>query len=219
METAGSSSSRGRQSSIQSGPGILLTNSLVLSYLHPKSAGFFRPPSCAAMAMEMAERPSPKPFSHSDPAAKQLILAIDERLHFVIQDLDDTHLLISTESVEEMREQLELEVSLFSGRTERSGAEKEERARGAVEGGRTGGRAMDLRKNRLNRTETAQCRVWKEDSLLRLSQTRSEVMRQRARNQSGCRPKLFFCVMVSECQTLKLESLQIPLSWKRTAGP
>lgn len=47
-----------------------------------------------------------------DPAAKQLILAIDERLrlHFVIQDLDETHLVVSPDMVGVMRVELEAEV-------------------------------------------------------------------------------------------------------------
>ncbi|CEH18040.1 nucleotide excision repair tfiih subunit [Ceraceosorus bombacis] len=45
-----------------------------------------------------------------DPAVKQLILAINERVRFVIQDLDETHLLISTDKVEWMRIELDSEL-------------------------------------------------------------------------------------------------------------
>ncbi|PWN18587.1 hypothetical protein BCV69DRAFT_273506 [Microstroma glucosiphilum] len=45
-----------------------------------------------------------------DPAAKQLILSIDERLHFVIVDLDSTHLLVRKDMVEVMRVELEAEL-------------------------------------------------------------------------------------------------------------
>ena len=43
-----------------------------------------------------------------DPAAKQLLLSIDESgLSFVIQDLDETHLLVDSSRVEDMRVILE----------------------------------------------------------------------------------------------------------------
>ncbi len=48
---------------------------------------------------------------HSDPAVKQLILAIHEQLNFVIQDLDDTHLLVDPSKVKMMQDRLEEEVS------------------------------------------------------------------------------------------------------------
>ncbi|PWN99219.1 nucleotide excision repair, TFIIH, subunit [Tilletiopsis washingtonensis] len=45
-----------------------------------------------------------------DPAVKQLILQLNERMRFVIQDLDETHLLVSTDRVEWMRIELETEL-------------------------------------------------------------------------------------------------------------
>lgn len=42
---------------------------------------------------------------------KQLILVMNEERNFLIQDLDETHLLVSADSVEMIREQLEEEVS------------------------------------------------------------------------------------------------------------
>lgn len=48
----------------------------------------------------------------SDAACKQLILQLDETRHnqFVIQDLDETHVLVDTKSVDELRALLEAEV-------------------------------------------------------------------------------------------------------------
>lgn len=46
----------------------------------------------------------------SDPAVKQLILAINERMVFVIEDLDETHLLVDPSKVDVMRDRLEDEV-------------------------------------------------------------------------------------------------------------
>ena len=39
---------------------------------------------------------------------------MDEEKHFIIQDLDDTHLLVSADSVNAIKEQLEDEVRLSS---------------------------------------------------------------------------------------------------------
>lgn len=46
----------------------------------------------------------------SDAPIKQLILMMDEEKHFVIQDLDETHLLVSADSVDMIKMQLEEEV-------------------------------------------------------------------------------------------------------------
>lgn len=46
-----------------------------------------------------------------DPPVKQLILTMNEERSFLIQDLDETHLLVSADSVEMIKEQLEEEVS------------------------------------------------------------------------------------------------------------
>lgn len=59
--------------------------------------------------MSVADR-SLKRYACRDPPVKQLILALDEEEHFVIQDLDETHLLVSADSVEKIRNQLEDEV-------------------------------------------------------------------------------------------------------------
>lgn len=48
---------------------------------------------------------------NSDPPVKQLILVMNEERNFLIQDLDETHLLVSADSVEMIKEQLEDEVS------------------------------------------------------------------------------------------------------------
>lgn len=48
--------------------------------------------------------------AHSDAPIKQLILMMDEEKHFIIQDLDETHLLVSADSVDMIKEQLEEEV-------------------------------------------------------------------------------------------------------------
>lgn len=47
----------------------------------------------------------------SDAAAKQLIISLDERGdHFIIQDLDETHLLVDSTKVEDLRALLEEEL-------------------------------------------------------------------------------------------------------------
>ena len=45
-----------------------------------------------------------------DVAAKQMILAIDERMPCIIMDLDDTHMLVNSKMVEQLRTMLEAEV-------------------------------------------------------------------------------------------------------------
>ncbi|KDN37311.1 nucleotide excision repair, TFIIH, subunit [Tilletiaria anomala UBC 951] len=45
-----------------------------------------------------------------DPAVKQLILVINEQMVFVIEDLDETHLLIDPSMVEAMRIRLDDEL-------------------------------------------------------------------------------------------------------------
>ncbi|KAK4052458.1 hypothetical protein OIV83_002260 [Microbotryomycetes sp. JL201] len=48
-----------------------------------------------------------------DPAVKQILLQLDEqqeRDKFIIQDLDDTHLLVSGDKLEWVKQQLELEL-------------------------------------------------------------------------------------------------------------
>ncbi|KAK9895380.1 nucleotide excision repair, TFIIH, subunit [Cystobasidium minutum MCA 4210] len=46
----------------------------------------------------------------TDPPVKQLILSMNEEQNFLIQDLDETHLLVSADSVEMIKEQLEEEL-------------------------------------------------------------------------------------------------------------
>ena len=45
---------------------------------------------------------------NSDPAVKQILLELDENgpSRFIIQDLDETHVVISSDSLERVREQL-----------------------------------------------------------------------------------------------------------------
>ena len=43
-------------------------------------------------------------------AGKQMILAIDERMPCIILDLDDTHMLVNSKMVEQLRTMLEAEV-------------------------------------------------------------------------------------------------------------
>lgn len=45
-----------------------------------------------------------------DVAVKQMILAIDERMPCIIMDLDDTHMLVNSKMVEQLRTMLEAEV-------------------------------------------------------------------------------------------------------------
>ena len=55
----------------------------------------------------------------SDPPVKQLILQMDEDKHFIIQDLDETHLLVSADSLDMIKQHLEEEVSHVPGRADR----------------------------------------------------------------------------------------------------
>ena len=45
-----------------------------------------------------------------DPAVKQILLQLDEEQRFIIQDLDDTHLLVSAGSVERLQADLQDEL-------------------------------------------------------------------------------------------------------------
>lgn len=45
-----------------------------------------------------------------DPAVKQILLQLDEEQRFIIQDLDDTHLLVSVGSVERLQNDLQEEL-------------------------------------------------------------------------------------------------------------
>ncbi|KAM0756215.1 nucleotide excision repair TFIIH subunit [Meredithblackwellia eburnea MCA 4105] len=47
-----------------------------------------------------------------DPAVKQILLQLDEtgNERFIIQELDDTHVLISADSVERIKEDLQIEL-------------------------------------------------------------------------------------------------------------
>lgn len=48
--------------------------------------------------------------SCSDPAVKQLLVNMNEKEGFIIQDLDDNHLLIKADAEERIRRELEAEV-------------------------------------------------------------------------------------------------------------
>ena len=50
------------------------------------------------------------PAYTSDVAVKQMILAIDERMPCIIMDLDETHVLVNTNMVEQLQIMLEAEV-------------------------------------------------------------------------------------------------------------
>lgn len=58
---------------------------------------------------------------NSDPPVKQLILVMNEERNFLIQDLDETHLLVSADSVEMIKEQLEDEASEEAERIQSTG--------------------------------------------------------------------------------------------------
>lgn len=45
-----------------------------------------------------------------DPAVKQILLQLDENDRFIIQDLDDTHLLVSADAVDRLKADLEMEL-------------------------------------------------------------------------------------------------------------
>lgn len=44
---------------------------------------------------------------------KQILLVMNERMKFIIEDLDDNHLLIKTDMEYQVRQELETEVSVF----------------------------------------------------------------------------------------------------------
>ncbi|KAH8823239.1 TFIIH subunit TTDA/Tfb5 [Flagelloscypha sp. PMI_526] len=46
----------------------------------------------------------------SDPAVKQILLTLNEKEHFVIEDLDDYHLVIKADDEWRVRNQLETEL-------------------------------------------------------------------------------------------------------------
>lgn len=50
------------------------------------------------------------PF-YSDPAVKQILLTMNEKQSFIIEDLDDSHLLIKADEEYRVRRELEAEVS------------------------------------------------------------------------------------------------------------
>ncbi|KAF8512295.1 hypothetical protein BU17DRAFT_54113, partial [Hysterangium stoloniferum] len=45
-----------------------------------------------------------------DPAVKQLLVNMDEKQHFIIQDLDDNNLLIKADEEDRVRRELEAEL-------------------------------------------------------------------------------------------------------------
>lgn len=49
---------------------------------------------------------------NSDPAAKQIILALNDQVRVLIRELDDTHLIVQTERVDWIRSELEKEVCM-----------------------------------------------------------------------------------------------------------
>lgn len=51
-------------------------------------------------------------LAFSDPAVKQIILSLDEKSAIIIQDLDDTHVLIRPDALEDLKEELEIQVRL-----------------------------------------------------------------------------------------------------------
>jgi len=61
-----------------------------------------------------------------DPAMKQFLLHLDEKLklgsRFIIQDLDDTHIFISSESVDQLKAQIDDFMDQVSVVQEKEGA-------------------------------------------------------------------------------------------------
>ena len=49
----------------------------------------------------------------SDPAVKQILLTMNEKESFIIEDLDDYHLVIKADEEYRVRKELEVEVRLF----------------------------------------------------------------------------------------------------------
>ena len=50
----------------------------------------------------------------SDPAVKQLLVNMDEKQSFIIQDLDDNHLLIKADEEDRVRRELDAEVRVWT---------------------------------------------------------------------------------------------------------
>lgn len=51
---------------------------------------------------------------YSDPAVKQILLTMNEKESFIIEDLDDYHLVIKADEEYRVRKELETEVHLIS---------------------------------------------------------------------------------------------------------
>ena len=62
------------------------------------------------MGMQHARLFSPP---HSDPAVKQILLVMNEKEPFIIDDLDDFHLVIKADEEYRVRSELETEVCLL----------------------------------------------------------------------------------------------------------
>ena len=54
---------------------------------------------------------------NSDPAVKQILLTMNEKQHFIIEDLDDHHLVIQANDEYRVRKELEAEVLVLYGIT------------------------------------------------------------------------------------------------------
>ena len=53
-------------------------------------------------------------YQRSDPAVKQILLTMNERQSFIIEDLDDYHLVIKVDEEYRIRKELEIEVGYNS---------------------------------------------------------------------------------------------------------
>jgi len=51
------------------------------------------------------------PTCDSDPAVKQILLVMNEKQSFIIEDLDDHHLVIKADEEYRVRQDLEIEVN------------------------------------------------------------------------------------------------------------
>ena len=58
----------------------------------------------------MNHRPTVGTYTHSDSAVKQILLTMNEKDPFVIEDLDDYHLVIKADEEYRVRRELEAEV-------------------------------------------------------------------------------------------------------------
>ena len=86
---------------------ITLSNSIQGSFSHGQAQNAHLHPTARTEV-------EPLISSCSDPAVKQILLIMDEKENFIIEDLDEHHIVAKVECEWRVRQDLETEVSFFS---------------------------------------------------------------------------------------------------------